>query len=132
MITNAILLTLMIQNANLIHIDIFECTKPNYYRQFYLKTTHKKYNGSVEANPIADYFFSRNLWELGFFTALTTEYLGVFLLQNIDKSNTLSVVFLEIVNALEVVAFYSWASDPATTTAIKCKSVFATVYFYRF
>jgi hypothetical protein len=88
---NGIILSMLIQNASLIHTDIFIQTKP-----------HVQGMGWTESNPIAAQFFYNDQYELGYITSLIGNVAGSMIGNHIDKTGTLSQIILSTISTAEV------------------------------
>jgi hypothetical protein len=88
---NGIILALLIQNASLIHTDIFLQTKP-----------HMQMMGWEESNPIAKPFFYNNQYELGYTFSLLGNIASIGICDQIDKSGILSKFVLMSISTTEL------------------------------
>lgn len=103
-----------LQSVDLIFQDIYEYTKPNLYKQINNNLT------AGELNPVANFFFKNNLWDLAFASANVFNYL-IF---NIDS---LYPIYSVVLNAAEIWAISTWSI--ATTNEI---NVEASLFIYTF
>ena len=105
---------MLINSFSLVYTDIFTCTKANYH----IPTTNYYYHpdGSyqywiykgIEANPIANIFWQKNLWTFGYLCACSINTLAVNNLNSIDKSGISAYIYMIMLSALEIKAITTW------------------------
>ena len=112
MITN-ILLAMLLQNSFVIHYDIFTMTYPGITQTnistssgkgYVMETSHVNY----EVNPIANIFWQNGAWNEGYVLAVIANYVGSEYFLSIDKSGTLSQIYLSSISIAELIAVRSW------------------------
>lgn len=107
-----IIIALLLQSMNLVHYDIYDCTRPNVYQTH----THIKVNQNntitttlnyfPEDNKVADLFFRDGNFDLPFIFAISGNVLASSLLNNIDPQFT--KLYIAGLNIAEVFAIASW------------------------
>ena len=103
-----------LQSVDLVYQDIYEYTKPYLY-----KPINKDYTAG-ELNPVANFFFKNNLWDLAFVSANAFNYL-------IFNTDFLYPVYSIVLNAAEIWAISTWSA--AATNGI---NVEATLFIHTF
>ncbi len=99
------------QSFNLVYQDIYIYTKPALYRGY----SNGGYNYiSGELNPVANLFFSNNLWDLAFISANAFNYM-------MFSNKYLSYVYSVGLELIEVWAISTW--QPTTARQINVNAV---------
>lgn len=100
----------------LIYNDIFIYTKPDYCRTNIVLEgkyiNQLKTNFCIvtyEANVIADWFWQKNLWELGFLSAIVFNTFISHTLMNTDSTGICSGLYFAVINVAELLAIKSWS-----------------------
>lgn len=127
----------------LIYQDIFEYTKkeitiPKYITHtLYTKHSYDSEYDIVETktpftrregNPIANFFWEKNLWELGYLTAISLNTVIVSYFNKIDNSKFISSLYLTAINICEFYAIMLWekiSNNPSFYT-------YVPIFYYSF
>jgi hypothetical protein len=119
---NPIVLALLIQNASLIHTDIYLQTKPCMQNL-----------GYREANPIASPLFEAGQFDLGYILSIAGNITLGSVGNQIDKSGNLSSVLLGCISLAEVIAIGSndktQSSRGGLINAVNVKATILTIQF---
>lgn len=120
---SSLIVALFLQSAQLIHYDIYDCTKPNVYQTH----THITYANDVvtiredyfpEKNPLANIFFKDGNFDTPYALAVVGNLLVSTTLNNIDPQ--WSKLYMAAINFGEVLAIASWnkAKDDIKVSAL--------------
>ena len=100
-----IFLALSIQNAALVHYDVFEANQKYYWKPY-------MYKGQLayadENNPFAKPIVQTGYYNMLFTLAIAGNALVYYTLHNIDKSGTLNIIYNVGLSILEYKALNEW------------------------
>ena len=109
MFTN-IVFYMLLQNAVLIHTDIFQATYPG------LKMQNSPY---TELNPVANIFWQNNMWIPGYLLALSINYLFADRFLLVDRTGITSTAILGAIAVAELFSIQTWEDKSLKNLNIK-------------
>lgn len=118
-----VFLALSIQNAALIHYDVFEATQKYYWKPY-------MYRGQMvnadESNPFAKPLVQAGNYNLLYGLSIAGNAMVYYVLHNIDNTGTLNIIYNVGLSVFEYTALYSW-QDVGFKPDIK-----TTIFMYQF